>query len=288
MAGKSSARAREMRTFSTLVLPVVTIVAVAFLIPVLLIMIRSVTDPQLGLQNYVWLLTNDYNIELIIRTLKLAGGATAITALLGYPYAYLLANSGPRLRGILIVIVLLPFWTSMMVRTFAWIIILQNNGVLNTVLSAFGLPTISILGTSTAVLIGMCQILMPFMVLPMASVMQSIDPRVPKAAQVMGATPSKSFLTVYLPLSLPGVLAGSLIVFILSLGFYITPALLGSPNEQILPNALFTQIAGLLNWGQGGALAVALLVTVGLVFALVLWITKLLGLRLTGIGGSQI
>lgn len=288
MAMKTNTRGRELRVFSTLVLPVVTIVVVAFLIPVLLIMVRSVTEPQLGFQNYVWLLTNDHNIELIIRTLQLAGGATLITALLGYPYAYLLANSGPRVRGILIIIVLLPFWTSMMVRTFAWIIILQNNGVLNTILSAVGLPTISILGTSTAVLIGMCQILMPFMVLPMASVMQSIDPRVPKAAQVMGASPSKSFLTVYLPLSLPGVLAGSLIVFILSLGFYITPALLGSPNEQILPNALFTQIAGLLNWGQGGAMAVALLVTVGLVFALVLWITKLLGLRLTGIGGSQI
>jgi putative spermidine/putrescine transport system permease protein len=124
----------------------------------------------------------------------------------------------------------------------------------------------------------MCQILMPFMVLPLYAGMRSIDPRVSDAASIMGAPPWKSFLSVYLPLSLPGVLAGSLMVFILSLGFYITPAILGSPRQQLLPNALASQVSDLLNWGHGGALAVALLVCAGAMLLFVSWGLK----RITG------
>lgn len=288
MAAVVNRRASGSGAFSVLVLPVVVIVLVAFVIPVLYLMVRSITDPRPGLQNFAWLFSHSYNLELLWRTIRLAGMATVITAVVGYPFAYLIATSGPRMAGVLTLIVLLPFWTSMMVRTFAWVIILQNNGVLNGILSSLNLPTQSLLGTQTAVLIGMCQVLIPFMVLPMVSVMKAIDMRIPKAAQILGAHPAKAFGTVYLPMSLPGVLSGALIVFILSLGFYVTPALLGSPREQILPNALFSQIQEQLNWGHGGALAVALLFTVGLVFVLVFLVSKALGLRITNIGGAQV
>jgi putative spermidine/putrescine transport system permease protein len=240
------------------------------------------------MQNYEWLLTTQSNLEVILRTLGVALTATVICALLGYPYAYLMSISGPRLKGILTALVLLPFWTSMMVRTFAWVIILQDNGVLNSFLGLVGLPGQHLLGTTWAVLIGMCQVLMPFMVLPMSATMQSIDSRLPLAAQVMGASPARSFWTIFLPLSLPGMLAGCLMVFILSLGFYVTPAILGSPREQLLPNALYTQVLELLNWGQGGALAVALLAIVAVMLAGITLAGRIFKVKVANLGGAKL
>lgn len=273
---------------SVLAWPAIILVAIAFLVPVSIIVWRSFSDPTLGFQNYEWLLGSDSARAIIFRTIRTAAVATVVTAVIAYPYAYVMATTTPLIRGILLVIVLLPFWTSMMVRAFAWVIILQRNGVLNTFLETMGIAPVTILGTNTAVIIGMIQILMPFMVLPMVSVMIGIDWRLPRASQVMGATPLKSFLTVYFPLSVPGVFAGSLIVFILSLGFYVTPALLGSPREQILPNALYSQVLELLEWGRGGALAVALLLLVGAIFLLLSLIAKLLGVKIGKIGGSGV
>lgn len=271
---------------AVLVAPAVLLVAAAFIIPVSMIIVRSFTDPSLGFQNYEWLIGSESAQAIIIRTLRTALIATLVTAVIAYPYAYLMATTTPLVRGILMVVVLLPFWTSMMVRAFAWVIILQRNGLLNAFLESVGVAPITILGTNTAVIIGMCQILMPFMVLPMVSVMLGIDRRLPLAGQVMGASRLKAFVTIYFPLSMPGVFAGSLIVFILSLGFYVTPALLGSPREQILPNALYSQVLELLQWGRGGALAVALLLLVGAVFLLISLIAKVLGVKVGKIGGA--
>ncbi|WP_241988526.1 ABC transporter permease [Cryobacterium sp. TMT1-3] len=263
---------------------IVTIVV--FLLPVLYIVWQSFSDPQIGLDNYIWLFTNDSNLKVLGRTVSVGLTATIITAVLAYPYAYVMSSSTPLVKGLLMILVLMPFWTSMMVRTFAWVIILQQNGVLNSVLEPLGVAPVSILGTTTATIIGMCQVLMPFMVLPLAAVMQSIDRRLPLAAQVMGASPTKSFLTVYLPLSLPGVVGGALMVFILSLGFYITPALLGSPRDQLLPNAIYTQVLELLNWGQGGALAVSLLLLVGLMLGLTGLVARIFGVKIGRLGGT--
>ncbi|GAA2087955.1 ABC transporter permease [Brevibacterium salitolerans] len=266
--------------------PALALIAVAFFVPVAVIIARSFTDADSLLENYEWLVQSESTRAILLRTIYTALAATLITAILAYPYAYLMATTSSSLRGLLMVVVLLPFWTSMMVRAFAWIIILQRNGLLNSILEGIGLPAVSILGTNTAVLIGMCQVLMPFMVLPMFSTMVGIDMRLPLAAQVMGAPRWKAFVNVYLPLSLPGVFAGSLIVFILSLGFYVTPALLGSPREQLVPNALFSQVMELLEWGRGGALAVALLALVGVVFLLFFLIAKACGVRIGRIGGA--
>lgn len=246
-----------------LVTPAVVLVLTAFCYPAIIMAVRSLNDPILGLQNYAWLLGSDTALAILRRTLIVAGLVTALCLVLGYPYAYLMSKSGPKARAVLTLFVLMPFWTSLMVRTFAWVIILQEQGILNSMLGFVGLPSLSLLRTTPGVMIGMCQVLMPFMVLPLYSGMRTIDPRVTEAAQIMGARPWKSFIKVYFPLSLPGALAGSFMVFILSLGFYITPAILGSPRQQLLPNALASQISELLNWGRGGALAVALLVCAG-------------------------
>lgn len=277
--------AKQSRT-AVLAWPALLLVALGFIVPVAIILVMSVTDPEPGTQNFEWLATNSTAHDILWRTIYIAVLATLITAVLAYPFAYLMATSSTLVRSILMVVVLLPFWTSMMVRAFAWIIILQKNGLLNTVVGAFGIDPLTILGTNTAVLIGMCQILMPFMVLPMVSVMVGIDSRLPLAARIMGAPKWKAFLQVYFPLSLPGVFAGSLIVFILSLGFYVTPALLGSPRQQLIPNALFTQVLELLSWGRGGALAVATLVMVGAVFLLLFLVAKVMGIKIGKIGGG--
>jgi len=271
---------------ATLAWPALILVALGFVIPVAIILVMSFTDPEVGMQNFEWLATNSTAHDIIWRTIYIAVLATLITAVLAYPFAYLMATSSTLVRSILMVVVLLPFWTSMMVRAFAWIIILQKNGLLNTLLDVVGIEPLTILGTETAVLIGMCQILMPFMVLPMVSVMVGIDSRLPLAAQIMGAPKWKAFLQVYFPLSLPGVFAGSLIVFILSLGFYVTPALLGSPRQQLIPNALYTQVIELLSWGRGGALAVATLVMVGAVFLLLYLVAKVMGVKIGKLGGA--
>lgn len=276
---------KQSRT-SVLAWPALLLVGLGFIIPVGVILVMSVTDPEPGTQNFEWLATNSTAHDIMWRTIYIAVLATLITAVLAYPFAYLMATSSTLVRSILMVVVLLPFWTSMMVRAFAWIIILQKNGLLNTILGAFGIEPLSILGTNTAVLIGMCQILMPFMVLPMVSVMVGIDSRLPLAARIMGAPKWKAFLQVYFPLSLPGVFAGSLIVFILSLGFYVTPALLGSPRQQLIPNALFTQVLELLAWGRGGALAVATLVMVGAVFLLLYLVSRVMGIKIGKLGGA--
>jgi len=266
------------------VTPAVVVVLAVFCLPAVLIVARSLTDPVLGFQNYQWLLANDTALAILVRTLVVAVLATGICLLLGYPYAYLMTITGPTGRGLLTLLVLMPFWTSLMVRTFAWVIILQDSGVLNTALSAVGLPQTSLLRTTPGVLIGMCQILLPFMVLPLYAGMRGIDRRLVQAGHSLGAPPWKTFLTVYLPLSTPGVLAGSLMVFILSLGFYVTPAILGSPRQELLPNALASEVSDLLHWGHGGALAAALLVCAVAMLVLTAWVSR----RVTGSGTTAL
>jgi putative spermidine/putrescine transport system permease protein len=190
---------------------------------------------------------------------------TVCCVLVAYPVACAMVATSGTWRLAILGVVLLPFWTSMVVRNFAWVIILQDRGVLNYVLALAGLPPQSILGTSTAVTIGMTQVLLPFVVLPIYSSLRSIDPSMMRAAAVLGAGPITAFFKVYLPLSLPGVTAGALLVFVLALGFYVTPAMLGSPREAMLSELVITQIDRLLAWGRASAMATCLLITTLLV-----------------------
>jgi putative spermidine/putrescine transport system permease protein len=237
--------------------------------PLVDILRRSFTEPTSGLGNYQTFFESDVYLTVLRRTVLTAAIVTVICLLLGYPYAYLMTVVGRRWRIILLAVVLLPFWTSLMVRTYAWIILLQDTGVINDVLARLGFGRLSLIRNTTGVTIGMAQILLPFMVLPLYATMQGIDRRLLQAAESLGARPATAFLRVYVPLSMPGVVAGVTLVFILALGFYITPVLLGSPQNALLSQLIVQQISQLLDFGLGGAMA-AILFVVTLVLLAVL------------------
>ena len=190
--------------------------------------------------------------------------------LLAYPYAYIMAHVGRKTASVLLLAVLVPFWSSVLVRTYAWVIILQDTGLVNSLLLSLGLidEPVSLVRNLVGVVIGTVHILMPFMVLPIYSIMRRIDTDLVKAAANLGSSPLDAFRRVYLPLSLPGVLAGSLLVFVLSLGLYVTPAVLGNPDQAMLGQVIVTQVQSLLNWGMGAAMALILLVVTLLTLAI--------------------
>jgi putative spermidine/putrescine transport system permease protein len=258
-----------------LLLPALALMAGVFAYPLAEAMWRSVADPVLGGQNYAWFASDAANWAVLGRTLWIALLSAVICLVLAYPYAYLMVISGPKIRAALVVIVLIPFWTSLMIRSFAWIILLQDSGLINGMLGFLGLGPFELIRNTTGVLIGMVQVLLPFMVLPLYSAMNNVDLRLLQASSSLGARPFVTFTRIFMPLALPGVVSGSLLVFIQALGFYITPALLGSPSEMLISQAIYLQVNGQLQWGRGSVLGVILLVaTLALLTVLALLMKK--------------
>ncbi len=208
-------------------------------------------------------------VDLYGRTLLISFSVTILCLLIGYPVAAMMASASPSMANLLLMLVLVPFWTSLLVRSTAWVILLQNEGVVNKVLIALGLISepLSLVFNRTGVLIAMVHVLLPYMILPLYSVMKSISPVHLRAAASLGATPLTAFRTVYLPLTAPGVAAGATLVFVLSIGFYVTPALVGGPADQMIGYfiAYFTNSA--VNWGLAASLGTLLLLMVALIYA---------------------
>lgn len=242
-----------------LTLPALAVLVVAMAVPLWVVVLRSFTDPEPGLGNYVWFFGSKVNVTVMIRTFTISFWVTLCCVVAAYPYAFAMSVAGPRLRLVLILCVLVPFWVSGVVRTLAWVILLQDSGVINRALVALGFEKVRLIRTQLGVTIGMTQVLLPFMIMPLYAVMRGIDLRLLHAARSLGAHPVKTFFQIYLPLSLPGVFAGATIVFILALGFYITPLLLGGPRSTMLSTLIQQQVLSLLNWGRGGAMGVVLL-----------------------------
>lgn len=242
-----------------LTFPALLLLAAVLGYPLLTIVLRSVGAPDWNLQNYTWFFDTPVNLIVLQRTFTMSAWVTLVCVLFAYPYAYAMTIVGPKLRLVLVLCVLVPFWVSTTVRTLAWVILLQDSGVINSILRGLGLDSVRLIRTQTGVIIGMVQVLLPFMILPLYSVMRGIDLRLVQAARSLGARPARAFLQIYLPLSLPGVYAGAITVFILALGFYITPALLGGPRSTMLSTLVQNQVLSLLNWGRGGAMGVVLL-----------------------------
>ncbi len=209
--------------------------------------------------------------DVILRTFAISGSVMLICLLLGYPLAYWIATAPPATARKLMLLVLLPFWTSLLVRTTAWVVVLQSGGVVNSLLGWLGVidpaHPVELIHNRIGVLIAMTHILLPFMVLPIFSVMKSIPPNYMRAAASLGAPPLSAFLRVYLPLSLPGVSAGGLLVFILALGYYITPALVGGAQDQMLSYFIAYFASQVTNWGMAAALSATLLVLVLILYA---------------------
>ncbi len=207
-------------------------------------------------------------LEVLVRTLGISLGVTVLCLILGYPLAYLLASVDDRTSRILMMFVLLPFWTSLLVRTTAWLVLLQGSGVVNSLLQWVGLISdpIDLVHNRIGVFVAMTHILLPFVVLPVHAVMKGIPNVYMRAASSLGAAPWRGFLHVYLPLTLPGVGAGSLLVFILSLGYYITPMLVGGPRDQMLSSFIAYFVNQSTNWSMAAALAMILLSVVALLY----------------------
>lgn len=255
-----------MSRHAWLLLPALVILAAAFLWPVGWLLARAFTEPTLGLQNFVLLWDRPVYLRVIGNTVLISAAATAITLLLGYPVAHAMANARPSLRRLLVFVVLVPFWTSLLVRTFATGILLQRRGPLNALLTGLGLADapLPLLYNMTGLMVGAVQVLLPFVVFPLHAAMIRIDPALMQAALTLGAPPARAFARVYLPLTMPGVLTGATLVFISTLGFYITPALLGGPRELMVAQLIQDQIGQFGNWGVAGALSFVLLASSGL------------------------
>lgn len=268
LAGRQ--RRQATRSWWSLLSPSLLLMAVFFLLPLAFVVWLTATESDGFAGNIGWYLGDDVQRAALLRTFSTAALVTITCAVLGYGYAYLMVTASPRARMVLTIIVLMPFWTSLMVRTFAWVILLQDNGLVNDALGAVGLGPVALIRTTGGVIIGMAQILLPMMVMPVYTTMSRIDRRLLSASASLGARPATTFLRVWLPLSLPGVAAGSLLVFISSLGFYVTPALLGSPDNSLVSQQIYTQVSGLLDWGHGGAMGLTLLVVTGGLIAIAL------------------
>ena len=251
-----------------LLLPLLLYLAAFYAYPVLAMMFRSVSEPDWTIENFAKIFEDAVYLQVLWLTFRVALVVTLIALVLGFPVAYLLARIEPSKSNLLIALVLLPFWTSILVRTYAWMVLLGRQGIINQFLLSIGViqEPLRLLNTTFAVYVAMVHILLPFMILPLYSVIRGIDGNLFRAAEGLGATPFGVFRQVLLPLALPGVWAGSLLVFILSLGFFITPALVGGPRDLMIA-VLVEQQVEMFHWPFASALAVLLLVAALLVFA---------------------
>ncbi|WP_033296252.1 ABC transporter permease [Amycolatopsis jejuensis] len=270
------------RRTSWLLLPAAAVVAVFFFYPLAVILWRSFTEPSFGVGNYLAVLGDEVQIRVVLRTLRTALIITVATLVVAYPYAYAMTLVGRQARGVLTLLVLMPFWTSLMARNFAWYVLEQRGGVIENLLSAIGIDGVVLLGSVAGVTVAMVQVMLPFMVLPLQSAMLGIDRSLLHAAGSLGARRPVAFLRVYLPLSMPGVLAGVSVVFIMSLGFYITPALLGTPQQALVAQVIGTQVNDLLDFAGAGALGAILLVLTLVVLALLSRVAAPLGTSAAG------
>ena len=211
-------------------------------------------------------------LDILGRTLVVAATVTSLTLVLGYPVAYALTLAPPALAAVMMLCILLPLQTSLLVRTTAWVVLLQTNGVINDTLMSLGLISerLQLIFTRFGTVTAMTHIQLPFTILPIASVMRTIPAAHLRAARSLGAPPIAAFWRVYVPQTLPGVMAGCLMTFILSLGYYITPALVGGPNDQMVSNFISTYINRDLNWGLASALGVVLLTVTLAIYGLFL------------------
>ena len=244
-----------------LVLPTLVVLLVLFVAPLTAILRLSLLDPAPTLRHYLEVVTNPTYLHVLGITFETAALVTLLCLALGYPLAYVMATVPGRLAGVLIILVIVPFWISVLVRTYAWMVMLGRGGLLNTLLLRLGVveEPLRLMHSFVGVLVGMTHVLLPFAVLPMYSVMKNIDRDLLRAAENLGANRWQSFRRVFFPLSLLGVVSAAALVFVSALGFFITPALLGGPRDVLLSMLIERQVNDLTNWGFGSALAVVLL-----------------------------
>lgn len=265
-------------TFRTIALSLIGVWLIIFaLIPNILVFFTSLLQQgdnelvhlQLTLDNYFGLLDATY-LKIFIHSLLLAGSCTLICLAAGYPFAYILARANPRFKAILLFLVIIPFWTSSLIRTYAIVAILKTKGILNSVLLSLGLihEPLHLLYTSTAVMIGLVYSLLPFMVLPLYANIEKLDMRLIDAARDLGANKARVFIKIIIPLTLPGIIAGSMLVFLPAMSMFYIPDILGGAKSVLIGNLIQNQFLTARNWPLGSAVSVALTLLMGLMLLL--------------------
>jgi ABC-type spermidine/putrescine transport system permease subunit I len=246
--------------------PAMLFLFVLYLVPMALLLVQSVEGGSLA--HYEKALTDGLYLRVLLDTLLIAAYVSVACLLLGYPVAYFLATAPALWATVGLVFVLLPFWTSILVRTYGWMVLLGRNGIINRALLDIGLidDPLPLLNNTLGVLIGMVHVLLPYMIFPLFAVMRRMDPGLVPAAAGLGASGWQVFRRVYLPLTLPGVLAGITLVYVLSIGFFITPALLGGGKVTMVAVLIEQQVRTFLNWGFAAALSAVLLTATLLVY----------------------
>jgi ABC-type spermidine/putrescine transport system permease subunit I len=259
------AERRERLGLLLLVGPALLLVSVTMLLPVGWLFHLSFLsdDSQWSLEHYLRMWQQPSYLRTFRTTFEVSALTTGLCILLGYPLAYWVSELPRRAANLCMLAVLLPLWTSILVRTYAWLVLLQRKGLINNwgIAAGWWDEPIALVHNLTGTLVGMVHVMLPFLVLPLVSAMRAIDRDLLKAAANLGARPSLSFRLIFLPLSMPGLATGALIVFIMSLGFYVTPAVLGGGKVIMVANRIATDIELFFNWGAASALGVVLLAT---------------------------
>ncbi|WP_259756698.1 ABC transporter permease [Pseudomonas sp. GCEP-101] len=274
-AGGKAPKAEPMRQDEVLthrwrgvrnLLPALLFLGLFFLAPLIGLLLRGVLEPTPGLDNYAQLFANSAYSRVLFNTFSVGALVTVISLLLGFPLAWAITLVPRGWGRMLLNIVLLSMWTSLLARTYSWLVLLQASGVINKTLMALGIidQPLELVHNLTGVVIGMSYIMIPFIVLPLQATMAAIDPMVLQAGSICGASPWTNFFRVFLPLCRPGLFSGGLMVFVMSLGYYVTPALLGGAQNMMLPEFIVQQVQSFLNWGLASA-AAALLIAITLV-----------------------
>lgn len=255
---------REKRLFLGLSAPAVLLILIVVFLPIFWLSSLSFFSAagEVSTENYARIFNSALYRRTFVVTFQISISVTLICIVLGYPLCYWLTRLPDRTAAILMIFVLVPFWTSVLVRTYAWLVLLQRKGIINSTLMNIGIidEPLQLAHNLTGSIIGMVHIMLPFLILPLYATMRSIDTDLVRAAVGLGSTPRGAFWRVFFPMSLPGLFAGIVLVFILSLGFFVTPALLGGGRVQMLAQRIESTITVYANWGAASALGVVLLV----------------------------
>ena len=286
-AGIRADTRREQTLLASLTAPSFLILGALLFIPVgWLFWLSFFEQDGFTVENYTRMIVEPAYRSIFLTTFQLSVLVTVLSVLLGYPVAYMIAMLPPRAASICLTLVLVPFWTALLVRTYAWLVILQRRGIVNSVLMNWGVidAPLQLVHNFTGTVIGMLHIMIPFLVLPLYANMRAINRDYVRAAASLGASPVMAFWKVYLPLSIPGLAAGTVMVFIICLGFYITPQFLGGGRVTTISMKIQQNVATYFNWGAASSLGVVLFVITVLVF----WgFSRVFPLRrLTEVGGS--
>lgn len=260
----AKAERREHLRLLLLCLPALVLIGLLVVGPTLWLFWLSFVNAEgnISLENYTRILDSPMYVRTFLNTIKMSLVVTVVCAAIGYPLSYMVVNLPKRLQIVAMICILLPFWTSLLVRTYAWMVILQRNGLVNELLVQTGIVStpVQLMYNHTGTIIGMVHVMLPFLVLPLIASMKSVDTDVLMAARSLGATATGVFKDVFLPLTVPGLLAGVIMVFVLCFGFYVTPQLLGGGRVLMWAMQIEKNVTNFGNWGAASALGVVLVI----------------------------